>query len=403
MFDPLREAEELREQLGSAKRRLILFFGAGTSQAVGIDGVPQLTGNVRTDLTEAQRAQYDRLLDEAGKTGNVEHVLNKVRLCRELIGESSTAEAGGFTGKQAIELDRAICRAIYQRVKIEPPKGFRVHAEFAAWLSSIERIKPVEIFSTNYDLLIERGLEIAEVPYFDGFLGTVAPYFSAAAADSTDDAYAVQPNIPKSWVRLWKLHGSIGWRYATENVTGIKRIVRVPLIPPTEVDDLMIFPSREKYSDSRKLPFIALHDRLRRLTATGECLLLMAGYSFSDEHVNEIIFGNLRANNRLSVTVLLFDSLEKQEIKNNLITPTHGIRNLTVYAPEMASVGGVLGKWVAPSKPPTGVERWPFWDEKTQRFALGDFASLPMFLREFIGARALGILNPPLLPPPGNA
>src|SRR5206468_2462821 len=104
-----------------------------------------------------------------------------------------------------------------------PAKGFQLHAEFAAWLSSIQRTKPVEIFSTNYDLLIERGLEIALVPYFDGFLGSVNPYFSDSAADFKDDADNLS-HLPRTWARLWKLHGSIGWRVAEETITGVKKV-----------------------------------------------------------------------------------------------------------------------------------------------------------------------------------
>lgn len=229
-------------------------------------------------------------------------------------------------------------------------------------------------------------MEIAQVPYFDGFIGTVNPYFSVAASDLADESYS---GIPRSWVRFWKLHGSIGWRSATEAVTGTKTIIRVPLVAPTTTDDLMIFPSREKYSASRRLPFIALHDRLRRLTASGESLILVAGYSFSDQHINDIFFGNLRANNRFSATVLLFDSLKKKEIETNLVTPARGIRNLTVYAPDMALIGGVLAEWSKPPKPPSAVASWPFWDDANNQFTLGDFSNLPTFLREFMGARSL--------------
>ncbi len=392
-FDPVREAEELREQLGSDRRRLLVFFGAGTSQAVGIDGVVQLTKNVASDLKGDQRAHYDRLLSQSGTGAHVEHVLNRVRLCREMIGDSKTVEADGIKGEDATKLDRAICSAIYNRVKVDPPKGFQLHAEFAAWLSSIQRTKPVEIFTTNYDLLIERGLEIAMVPYFDGFVGTVNPYFSDAAADFKDDNDN-QVHIPRSWARLWKIHGSIGWRAATEVVTGTKKILRLPLVPPTTNDDLMIFPSREKYLNSRRLPFVALQDRLRRLTASGECLLLIAGYSFGDQHINDIIFGNLRSNNRFSATVLSFDSLKTPGIEENLIKPAQGIRNLTVYGPDMALVGGVLGNWSAPAKPPASMTKWPFWDDASGTFGLGNFANFPNFLREFIGARQLTFVSP---------
>ena len=385
-FDPLREAEELREQLGSDKRRLILFFGAGTSQAVGIDSVTSLTKNVRPELAATQQTQYDKILATAGAGSHIEHVLNHVRLCRELIGGSTTASAGGFAGNEAAEMDRAICREIYKRVKIDPPKGFGTHANFAAWLNSIQRAKPVEIFSTNYDLLIERGLEIAGVPYFDGFIGSVKPYFSDAASELDDEAHS---RIPKSWVRLWKLHGSIGWRYAVEDFTGEKKVVALPLLEPSLADDLMIFPSREKYSDSRRLPFVALHDRLRRLTGSGESLLLIAGYSFGDEHINDILFGNLRANNRLAITVFLFDSIDSPQVLTNLINPSRGIRNLTVYGPDGASIGGVPGKWSDPPNPPAGIDKWPFWDDAKKEFLLGSFMNVPTFLQEFIGARSL--------------
>jgi len=384
-FDPLREAEELREQLGSDKRRLILLFGAGTSQAVGIDSIAALTTNVRPELAGPQQPHYDKIL--AMRAGShIEHVLNHVRLCREMIGDSATASAGDFTGSEAAKMDRAICRAIYKRVKIDPPKGFGAHANFAAWLNSIQRAKPVEIFSTNYDLLIERGLEIAGVPYFDGFVGSVKPYFSDAASELDDEVHS---RIPKSWVRLWKLHGSIGWRYSTENFTGEKKVVALPLLDPGVDDDLMIFPSREKYTDSRRLPFVALHDRLRRLTASGESLLLVAGYSFGDEHINDILFGNLRANNRLAITVFLFDPIESSQVKANLLNPTGGIRNLTVYGPDGASIGGVLGKWGKPPKLPTGTDKWPFWDDAKNEFSLGSFINVPPFLQQFIGARSI--------------
>jgi len=384
-FEPVREAEELREQLGSDKRRLLLFFGAGTSQSVGIDSVLVLTKNVRPELNAAQQSNYDRILALQPKS-HIEHVLNNIRLCRELIGASTTTSVGGFTGIEAAEMDRAICRAIYKRVKIEPPKGYSFHASFAAWLNSIQRAKPVEIFSTNYDLLIERGLEIAGVPYFDGFIGSVKPYFSDAASELDDEAHS---RIPKSWVRLWKLHGSIGWRNATEDFTGEKKVVALPLLEPGSTDDLMIFPSHEKYSDSRKLPFVAFHDRLRRLTAAGESLLLIAGYSFGDEHINDILFGNLRANNRLAMTVFMYDSIESSLTQTNLINPTKGIRSLTVYGPDGASIGGVLGKWASPPKPPTGIDRWPFWDETKKEFTLGNFTNVPTFLQEFIGTRSI--------------
>jgi len=80
IHDPLREAEELREQLGSDRRRLLVFFGAGTSQAVGIDGTLQLTKNVRADLSAPQQAHYDRFLAQAAPA-QISNTLSTVSAC----------------------------------------------------------------------------------------------------------------------------------------------------------------------------------------------------------------------------------------------------------------------------------------------------------------------------------
>lgn len=378
--DPLKEAEELREQLSSDKRRLLFLFGAGTSQAVGLDGIVSLTTNIANDLGGPHKVHFQRVLIELGKGATVETALDRVRLCRQLIGNTD-GEAGGFKGRQASDLDREICKAIYKRVKPDPPRGFTTHALFASWLNSIPRSRPPEIFTTNYDLLVERALEIAEVPYFDGFLGAVAPYFSDVSVEY-DDGKSGGVGPPPGWTRLWKLHGSIGWRSMTEPLTGSKRVVRLPLLDESSNEDFMIFPSKEKYADSRKLPFIALQDRLRRATSVGECMLVVAGYSFGDEHLNEIIFRSLRANNRLHVAVLSFDDLDT--LSSSLLKPTTGARNLTVYAPDKLSVAGAIAQWKEPSPHPAGSD-WPFWNAAKKRFTLGDFSAFANFLIQFFG------------------
>ncbi|MGH9534052.1 MAG: SIR2 family protein [Terriglobales bacterium] len=311
----------------------------------------------------------------------MEDVLNRMRLYRELLGERVDAVVDGISGTDARDLDRAVCSSLYKWVALDPPRGIQPHIHLASWLGSTPRQVPVEVFSTNYDLLIERGLEAAQVPYFDGFIGSVNPYFSNAASDVVDDKYS---GIPHSWVRLWKLHGSIGWRDYIDPDTFAPKVVRRPLSAPTAADDLIIFPSRDKYSDARRLPFITLHDRLRRLTSSGEALLLVAGYSFGDRHINDIIFDNLRANNRLSATVLLFDGLDSSTF-SSARKRAAGIRNLTVYAPDRAIVGGVEAPWEPPPLPLAGHDQ-QYWDARKGTFSLGDFNAFSHFLTHFVGA-----------------
>ena len=385
--DPPREAHEFRDQVGSERRRLAFFFGAGTSQAVGIDGIAALTKKVGTTITDGSKAGYARLLAEAGASGTVETVLDSVRLCRELIGNSTDRVANGFKGTEAADLDRAICRSIYEAVAKDPPRGLGLHVSFASWLRSIESQTAVEVFTTNYDLLVEKGLEQAEVPYFDGFIGAVAPYFVAATVEA--DIGRPHPMCPPpTWVRVWKIHGSIGWRYKIDAASGERRIVRTPGIAPTHDEDLIIFPSRQKYMDSRKQPYVAYHDRFRRLLSSGEMLLIVSGYSFGDEHINEIIYEALRANNRLAVTAFMFESLTAKSVPKSLLRNAAVLRNLTLYGPDLACVGGIVAPWSKPSQSaPAWLGAWPFWNDAKKLFTLGDFSNLVGFLQSYLGLR----------------
>lgn len=387
MYDPLREAHELREQLSSDRRRIAFLFGAGTSQAVGLPGIATLTKAVRSRLTGDDLNHYNRLLAEAGTDANVEHVLDKIRLCRELIGESADYEAGGLKGGSATQLDRAVCSAIFSIVNGEPPGGVAPHIRFANWARFIRRDCPIEVFTTNYDVLIERGLEATETAHFDGFIGSVTPYFSNVTVEA-DGSKAYEPVYPpRSWVRVWKLHGSIGWRVVKDPTTSTDRIIRTYASMPKSTDDLLIFPSRQKYSDSRKLPFVAYHDRLRKLLSSGETLLVINGYSFGDQHINEIIVEALRNNPRLAVAALMYEPLSTSTSVIKPVTFGRNFRNLSVYGPDQACIGGVLAKWALPSRPPVSpLTKWPFWDDAGKTFILGNFSAFTEYLTIFFTA-----------------
>lgn len=380
--DPYRVALEIRERLASGERRLAFFFGAGTSIALGIPDIKALTTQVEAKLQEPYKTQYGQVKTELGAACNVEQVLDRVRLYRELIGDTPDKQHSGIKGKdQARDLDNAVCRAIVDIVKEPAKKDIQSHRILAQWIAVLHtrRVYPLEIFTTNYDVILEQAFEETGVPFFDGFVGSVNPFFApeCVEAEDTKEEQIVYP--PRSWTRLWKLHGSINWRIRKDPYGSAARITRVSSLDTTfGEDDLIVFPSREKYTESRKLPFLSFQDRLRKFLSRGECLLLVIGYSFSDQHLNEILFQGLRANPRLAIDALIFGI----EASDKILNFGKQNRNLSVYGPDRACIGGVVGAWSEPSEKR---DEWPFWNKTQKRFTLGDFNSFASFLELFIG------------------
>ena len=55
--------------------------------------------------------------------------------------------------------------------------------KFLAWLNMQNRDFSKEIYTSNYDMIIEKSLEKIQIPYFDGFVGAIKSFFDLRAVE----------------------------------------------------------------------------------------------------------------------------------------------------------------------------------------------------------------------------
>jgi hypothetical protein len=385
----IKEIKELKTQLAYSKN-IGFFFGAGTSCALNIPNVEQLTSDIDVALTGDFKINFgliksDLATSVAPRTVNIEDILNHLRRIRELTGDTATKDYIGVSGEAAKKLDKEICNKIYDIIlEKEKLADLETTKKFFAWLSILNREFSKEVFTTNYDLIIEKSLESSQIPYFDGFVGAYEPFFWQESIDKL----VGKDDLTQNWIRLWKIHGSLSWFWKVDVKTKTPKIVRIGKVEKIEddEDELVIYPSKEKYDSSRKQPFVAYFDRMKNYLLNGELLFIFTGYSFSDQHINEIIFNCLRQNNRLSVLVFFF----KDEEVESLHKITSSYMNLNVFGPKKAIINGNLGEWEFSEL--TEFERDKkqfdhFWDKAISKFTLGDFKALVNFLITNSGKR----------------
>jgi hypothetical protein len=374
----IREVRELKTHLSYSKN-IGFFFGAGTSCALNIPNVEQLTSEIESKLTGENLSNFKLVNTDletiiTTRKVNIEDILNQIRRIRELTGET-TKEYQGISGTKAKLLDKEICSIIYDIIaEKEKVADIEKTKKFFAWLSLLNRDFSKEIFTTNYDLIIEKSLEASQIPYFDGFVGSYEPFFWQESIDQ----FVSKNDMTQNWIRLWKIHGSLSWFWKENPITKAQQIIRVGKIEniKDEENELVIYPSKEKYDSSKKQPFIAYFDRLKNYLLSGELLFVFTGYSFSDQHINEIIFNCLRQNNRLTALVFFFKDSEVE----NLHKQTSSYMNLNVFGPTKAIINGNLGEWkytaadLKPNEKPDS-----FWNTIDNKFKLGDFNELVNF------------------------
>ncbi|MEH6770040.1 SIR2 family protein [Maribacter arcticus] len=374
----IREIRELKTHLSYSKN-IGFFFGAGTSCALGIPNVEQLTSGIEAKLTDDFLANFKLVKTDletiiTDRKVNIEDILNQIRRIRELTGETSKVYEG-VSGENAKLLDKEICTIIYNIILgKESVADISQTKKFFAWLSLLNRDFSKEVFTTNYDLIIEKSLEASQIPYFDGFVGSFEPFFWQESIDQ----FVSKNDMTQNWIRLWKIHGSLSWFWKEDKITKSQKIIRIGKIENIKKEDkeLVIYPSKEKYDSSKKQPFIAYFDRLKNYLLSGELLFVFTGYSFSDQHINEIIFNCLRQNNRLTVLVFFFQDSEVE----NLHKQTSSYMNLNVFGPKKAIINGNLGEWEYDSADlKTNENSDSFWNDGKSEFTLGDFNELVNF------------------------
>jgi len=338
---PFKQVRYLKEVLSQGRSKLGFFIAAGCPVAIKvkdsedrelplIPDVGTLTKDIYHSLNgEDNGTPYGRLNVEIEKTGKLEPNIEEIlSFSRALKSVSIGGDVRGFNEGELDQLEKDICTEIVKKVDISLPNKQTPYHDFSNWITSIERQHPVEIFTTNYDLLLEEAFEDYLIPYFDGFVGARKSFF---------DLRAVEENaIPKHWTRVWKIHGSLNWFIDEKD-----NVYRTNETKP-DGGAHFIYPSHLKYDQSRKMPFIALSDRLGQFLRFRDSILVISGYSFNDQHINDVIYRSLKANPAANVIALQFGPLEGYEQAISIAEKTP---NLSVLAQDKAIVGTVLGKW----------------------------------------------------------
>lgn len=404
--DPRKVLETLRSHLTQPETNVAFLLGAGTSCAVRVqvpgDGdaakddappttrplipnVAELTAIAEKEIrkldpdgeTKWFGSAFDAMEAEIRPTGrptNIEDILSCVRRKLFAVGESDTL--AGLSKAALAQFERTIRETIAAQVNPDRsnfPERLP-HEEFVRWIARMPRAHPVEIFTTNYDILIETALEAERVAAFDGFVGCNQPFFSHESLTRPESAPG------QAWTRLWKIHGSINWKLDT--VRGRTRVIRTE----PHNDGEMILPSHHKYDESRKQPYSALLERLTRVLDRDDAILFVCGYSFSDDHINAIIFDALEAKRRPHVVALQYLDPEPDSI---LANRAGRFLNLMVLGPGAAHIGGRRGEWkleeirgAAPLAQAFRLNEIPEGESATGagKLLLGDFARFAEFL-----------------------
>ena len=213
----------------------------------------------------------------------------------------------------------------------------------------------LQIFTTNYDRILEEGADLAGLRLLDRFVGSLTPVFRSSRID-VDMHYNTpgirgEPRYLEGVAHYTKLHGSIDW---VQTGSLIRRIglplgantiepyLEVPGFINCSANQLMIFPNSSKDTETSGFPFVDMFRDFAAAICRPNSTVVTYGYSFGDDHINRVLKDMLSIpsthlliisyDDPLGRIMQFFDSVKRNCQISLLIGPVFSdIENLTNY------------------------------------------------------------------------
>lgn len=209
-------------------------------------------------------------------------------------------------GRPAVDLQAGVIEECLRRTTstladlCKLPTGDGCAAAFEAYKVFLRKVltrplnlKRANIFTLNYDTLVEQAADAEGVVLVDGFVGTVRRTLRPECYDH--DLYfpaeTTEGRVHRldRVLHLYKLHGSITWvaeEPSWENPYGVQACSQ---IPDGNDKPVLIYPTPAKGGEVLGMPYSELLRRFASAVVRPQSVLFVLGYGFGDEHVNAIV------------------------------------------------------------------------------------------------------------------
>lgn len=157
-------------------------------------------------------------------------------------------------------------------------------------------LKRINLFTTNYDMAFDYALDNLGIHYINGFMGVHNRCFRPEVYDY--DLYYPGQSVTgkvhraEKVLKYYKMHGSLSWLSTKPDFSNTYGIKEIPLnneFKASTDNELMIYPCVSKKSFALDLPYSELFRQFSQAINQPQSVLFCIGYSFYDEHINDII------------------------------------------------------------------------------------------------------------------
>ena len=297
------------------------LFGSGTS----CPAIPSMNGLFKrmneeiekesNNITKENKELFNNIVNIKGK--NLEEILGVLYSKREFLKGTEPEDCEKYI--ECNDLIHFIEKIIFNEINISFTDKASLNTNNVSTVLDVYKnfyqkialrnkdLSRINIFTTNNDLFNEQALDALNIHYIDGFNGGLNKYFNPAMfnytyskrMDTSIDRFEPVENM----IYLYKIHGSINWIEDICNNTYFD--IKEEYMPAyDENKSVLIYPTPMKQNKSLGSPYSDLFREFQHKLLEPNSVLFVIGYSFSDEHVNDIIYRALATNSTFNIVII---------------------------------------------------------------------------------------------------
>lgn len=301
-FDQIVSIEECKQMIKKylELENVSVLTGAGTSFHLGAPVIRNIPEELEKKYSNEISSYFP-----IGSSPSFEDFINCLQadryLCEQRGADSTTIDT--IIGEmqkwlfENVDTQKTKIHKCYEKdVKLEKNHYHYHEMLVKKLLQRPNNLKRANLFTTNYDMAFDYALDNLGVHYINGFSGVHNRCFRPEVYDY--DLYYPGESVTgkvhraERVLKYYKLHGSLSWISTMPTVSNTYGIKEVPLndgFIPADGSELVIYPCVSKKSFTLDLPYSELFRHFAHAINKPQSVLICLGYSFFDEHINDII------------------------------------------------------------------------------------------------------------------
>ena len=275
-----------------------ILAGAGTSWHLGAPTIREIPDELKKEMSEeinlyfpkGSKPSYEDLFNclqadkflKINKNENTDEIQKSIHKMQNWLFSKCNTEKTSIKDKKDLLLkeNRYYYHELFIKKLLQRPSN----------------LKRANLFTTNYDLAFDYALDNLGIHYINGFSGVHNRCFRPEVYDY--DIYYPGQSVSgkvhraEKVLRYYKLHGSLSWIATEETLSNPYGIKEIPIdnFNFQEQMNLMIYPCVSKKTFTLDLPYSELFRHFANSIIQPQSVLIALGYSFYDEHINDIIY-----------------------------------------------------------------------------------------------------------------